>query len=34
LLSVGGMTSFFEKRVADYAKSTINKSQINFDATF
>jgi len=34
LLSVGGMTSFFEKRVADYAKSTINKSQISFDVTF
>ena len=34
LLSVGGMTSFFEKKVADYAKSTINKSQISFDANF
>ena len=34
LLSVTGMTSFFEKKVADYAKSTLNKSQISFDATF
>ena len=34
LLSVSGMTSFFEKKVADYAKATINKAQISFDAGF
>lgn len=33
LLSVNGMTSFFEKRVADYSKSTLKKCTINFEAT-
>jgi len=34
LLSVHGQTSFFEKKVSDYAISTLQKSNIAFDAEF
>jgi len=34
LLSVPGFTSFFEKKVADYSKSTMNKGQIAFNSQF
>lgn len=34
LLSVSGVTNFFEKKVADYSKSTINKAQITFNSEF
>ena len=34
LLSVPGVTNFFEKKVADYSKSTMNKGQIAFNSEF